>query len=411
MRVSRKEFIKRFAFGALGIASGTGALGPLASGMLAEPKEGKKARTIKKSGKTERAVIIQFGGGCRFTESFGDTDHLYTPVLANLMAQGTLFNNVWYEGIGHHYSSTAGLITGTLQEHPNDFTNEGPTVPTIFESFRKKSGAPKTSAWLIPQGANFNRIGSAEDPEFGKEYAGLIVWSGLARNKKLASLLKRYREDGDFALSQLTPDDDPVGKFYRKKGQAIPPDKQKLLIERLTEMIRSIDPEAMDFLIEQSSQPNELGEDNDSQNAFFAINVMKEFAPKVLMVNLVGMDIAHQGYWSLYVNGIKNADRLTGEIWEAMNQIPAYAGKSSLFIIPDFGRSGDGRGLNGFQHHNGGDEACQHIGMLVLGPETEPGAVVKNHIESRDLAPTVAKLLGFDLPKAEGEALRQLAYR
>ena len=47
---------------------------------------------------------------------------------------------------------------------------------------------------------------------------------------------------------------------------------------------------------------------------------------------------------------------------------PEYAGNTTMFILPDFGRDSDyDAGGNGFQHHRTGDAACRTTWMMALG--------------------------------------------
>src|SRR5258708_14498073 len=52
------------------------------------------------------------------------------------------------------------------------------------------------------------------------------------------------------------------------------------------------------------------------------------------------------------IDGIRRTDRLCADLWKTIQRGPEYAGKTTLFILPDFGRdSDDDAGGNGFQHH------------------------------------------------------------
>ena len=53
------------------------------------------------------------------------------------------------------------------------------------------------------------------------------------------------------------------------------------------------------------------------------------------------IDIAHAGAYSLYVDAIRRTDRLCLEVWQAAQSEPEYAGNTTLFILPDFGRDAD----------------------------------------------------------------------
>ncbi len=56
---------------------------------------------------------------------------------------------------------------------------------------------------------------------------------------------------------------------------------------------------------------------------------------------------------------------------------PEYASKTTMFILPDFGRDSDiDSGGNGFQHHRTGDALSRTTWMMVLGPGVRQNVVV-----------------------------------
>ena len=53
------------------------------------------------------------------------------------------------------------------------------------------------------------------------------------------------------------------------------------------------------------------------------------------------------------------------------------AGKTNLFILPDFGRDSDNdAGGNGFQHHRTGDALSRTTWMMAMGPGIRQNAIV-----------------------------------
>jgi arylsulfatase A-like enzyme len=130
---------------------------------------------------------------------------------------------------------------------------------------------------------------------------------------------------------------------------------------------------------------------------------MDRYAPGLLWITLHDMDIAHAGAYSLYVEGIRRTDRLCSEIWSAIQSNPEYKDKTELLILPDFGRDSDfDAGGNGFQHHRTGDALSRTTWMMALGPNVRQNATVDRRIDSLDLAPTLAELLGFSTSGLSG---------
>jgi len=132
-------------------------------------------------------------------------------------------------------------------------------------------------------------------------------------------------------------------------------------------------------------------------------------APSLLWITLHDIDIAHAGAFSLYVDAIRRSDRLCSEIWNTIQSEPEYAGKTNLFILPDFGRDSDtDPGGNGFQHHRTGDALSRTTWMIAIGPGIRENVVVDRPVESIDLVPTLGAQLGFSCPLARGHVLSEI---
>jgi len=80
-----------------------------------------------------------------------------------------------------------------------------------------------------------------------------------------------------------------------------------------------------------------------------------------------------------------------------------------LIVVPEMGRDGDPSG-NGFQNHRSGDESCRRLWLLAVGAGVPRGMVSPRPIRTLDVAPTVARVLGFKMPEGEGRALSELAF-
>ena len=106
----------------------------------------------------------------------------------------------------------------------------------------------------------------------------------------------------------------------------------------------------------------------DELSVYIVRQLMRQVAPSLLWITLHDIDIAHAGAYSLYIEGIRRTDRLCAELWKTIQSEPEYAGNTTLFILPDFGRdSDDDSGGNGFQHHRTGDALSRTTWMMALG--------------------------------------------
>jgi hypothetical protein len=136
---------------------------------------------------------------------------------------------------------------------------------------------------------------------------------------------------------------------------------------------------------------------------------MREVAPSLLWVTLHDIDVAHTGAYSLYLAGIHRSDAICAELWKTIQSDPEYKDRTNLLILPDFGRDSDtDAGGNGFQHHRTGDTLSRTTWMIALGPDIKQNMIVDRRIESIDLTPSVAALLGCDASMAYGKLIGEL---
>jgi arylsulfatase A-like enzyme len=147
----------------------------------------------------------------------------------------------------------------------------------------------------------------------------------------------------------------------------------------------------------------------DELSVYIVRQLMRKQSPSMLWLTLHDVDIAHSGAYSLYVEAIRRTDRLCGELWQAVQADPEYAGNTTMFILPDFGRDADAEaGGNGFQHHRTGDAASRTTWMMVLGAGVRRGVVYDRPIESIDLVPTLGSMMGFSPKLAQGRPIQEL---
>ena len=148
----------------------------------------------------------------------------------------------------------------------------------------------------------------------------------------------------------------------------------------------------------------------DELSLYIAKQVMRQLAPSLLWVTLHDIDIAHAGAYSLYTDAVRRSDRLCGELWTAIQSNPEYKGRTTMFILPDFGRDSDGdAGGNGFQHHRTGDPLSRTTWMMALGHGIRENVTVdRMMVEPVDLVPTLGRVLGCNARFATGRPLPEV---
>jgi hypothetical protein len=144
----------------------------------------------------------------------------------------------------------------------------------------------------------------------------------------------------------------------------------------------------------------------DELSVYVMRQLMRQFAPSLLWITLHDMDIAHSGAYSLYLEGIQRTDRLCAEIWQMIENDPEYKGRTTMLILPDFGRDSDfSPSGNGFQHHRTGDPLSRTTWMMALGPHIRQNRTVDRPLDSLDLVPTLGAMMNFETPTAKGKPI------
>jgi len=340
----------------------------------------------------QKAVVVTFGGGARDEETFAPEGQVNIPhMLGELIPQGTFFTQVVNHGILGHYVATASLATGAYETF-NNFAQTPPANPTVFEYFRKDLKRPAHDAWIVAPSNGFNRIGASDRRGYGPELGAEVLLP-----KQLLAAAMGGKSGNDYEHLLRDNYESPLYTSTVGGGGG----SHDVEIEKVADILKlSVD----DFTTHARSlaSPDEL-------SVFIARQLMRQLSPSLLWITLHDIDIAHSGAYSLYLDGIKRSDRLCGEIWKAINDDPEYKGRTTMFILPDFGRDSDfSPGGNGFQHHRTGDALSRTTWMMVLGPGVRQNAVVDRPVDSLDLVPTLGGLLGFSPTYAKGAPLREV---
>jgi hypothetical protein len=364
---SRRDFLRQ--------ATGAALVAPSALRAMA-------ASTAKK------AVVITFGGGARDDETFNADSRDNIPrILAELAPRSTFFTQVINRGILGHYVATASLATGVYETF-NNFAAVSPANPTVFEYFRKDLKRPATDAWVIAPSNGFNRIGESDHRDYGKG-----LGAGVILPKRLLAAALANNGAADF--NHLLRDNYESTSFSPVVGG------NDVELKQLADIFKV---SVADFITHAKSlaSPDEL-------SVYIARQLMKRLAPSLLWITLHDIDVAHSGAFSLYLEGIKRSDRLCADVWKTIQTEPEYANKTTLFILPDFGRDSDiSPGGNGFQHHRTGDPTSRTTWMMVLGPGIRENHIVERPIDSTDLVPTLGTLLGFSPSLCHGQPLLEV---
>ena len=338
------------------------------------------------SARKRKVVVVTFGGGARDQETFAPDGQENIPhLLRELAPQSTFFTQVVNRGILGHYVATASLATG-VYETINNFASLPPESPTVFEYFRKDLKRPASDVWVVAPSNGFNRIGESSHHSFGSGWGAQVILPKYLLGTATSGL-------GDYGHLLRDSYETPL-YAPELSGNIFELEQLETILKLSVEDFRA---HALTL-----SSPDEL-------SVYIVRQLMRQFAPSLLWVTLHDIDIAHAGAYSLYIEGIRRTDRLSAEIWKAIQSEPEYAGKCTLFILPDFGRDSDeDAGGNGFQHHRTGDVISRTTWMMALGPGIREGVVYDRPVDSIDLVPTLGSMMGFTASLSRGKPITEI---
>ena len=345
-----------------------------------------------------KVILVTFGGGVRYAETFAPEGLHNIPRLRDLKSEGLFFHTCVNAGVLSHYNSTSSIVTGNWQR-VDDFGFDRALSPTLFEYYRKASGAGPTDAWAVCTNKSFASMGAAKDRDYGEPFGANVVLPKQLLLEAVEGVVKRDLAAGvanrDNVLRQLenilNAGYEGIGWTIFRGGRELDKSVKETLTRSLVEYIYG--PEA----------PNS----GDELTFFITREIMREFAPRLLLVNFWDMDVAHWGAYSLYLQAITKTDSLCGMLWDEVQANPAYKDQTTLLILPELGRDGDFDTANGFLNHRSGDASCRNVWLMALGAGVSKGEV-ERPIAHVDLCATAAEMLGVHAGDIAGEPIREL---
>ena len=332
-------------------------------------------------------IVVTFGGGARDQETFAIQGQENIPhLLKDLAPQSTFFTQVMNQGILGHYVATASLATG-VYETLNNFSAVPPEHPTIFEYFRGDLNRPSSSAWVVAPSNGFSRIGESDCRSYGSGKGAKVILP-----KQLLSTVSPMNQ---LDYGHLLRDN------YETPFYTAPIGGGDAELRQLEDVLR--------LSVDDFRRHARVIESPDELSVYIVKRLMQQESPSLLWITMHDIDVAHSGAYSLYVEAIRRTDRLCSDLWGAVQADPEYAGNTTMFILPDFGRDADDDlGGNGFQHHRTGDASSRTTWMMALGAGIRQGVVYDRPLQSIDLVPTLGAMMGFSPKLSQGRQIPEL---
>jgi hypothetical protein len=161
---------------------------------------------------------------------------------------------------------------------------------------------------------------------------------------------------------------------------------------------RDIATPRMAFLDDLQDQVMSLWEEGRSDAITFnlALEYLKSQKPRLLYIALgESDDWAHARRYDRLLDYIHVADGFLKTLWETLESIDAYRGRTTLIVTTDHGRGVTGKD---WVDHDEGVKGSEDIWIAVIGPDTPDRGEVAPHptVHQADIAATLARFFGLD---------------
>lgn len=389
--------------------------------------------------KADHVVFCLFAGGVRNFESVHKVDGNLMPNMLSgseaisgdiagamdflaplggspLQTAGTLFKEFRYaQGPTGHFNGHTTAITGTYTT--TDLNIKAPPKnPTIFEYYRKHN-SPTMSAlnswWVSNALGPYPALNFSTDSNYGALYGANYVQPLSLISQPAYNVLGTPK---NFNTGQTTSSSKFRNILNKNFGSQYKPGDAG--IENTSADALTLETFISNCYANELSggynDPWGVGANvmnNDMRNVFFAENIITNFKPELLVVNMQDVDICHSDFTG-YCNNLRKADYALAHLWQTIQSTPGMANNTVLIAAPEHGRNEtsntlmDAQGRYALDHTGeivNGRSLSREIFCLMLGPT---GIVKQNQListeqgESIDIVPTIADILGFysDIP-------------
>jgi len=138
-----------------------------------------------------------------------------------------------------------------------------------------------------------------------------------------------------------------------------------------------------------------------------ARTIMDRDHPSLSYVLFAHVDAqGHTADTAKYLTSIHDVDSLIFLLWKKIQSDPIYQDQTTMIITSDHGRHDDNHG--GWQAHGDYCHGCRHIPFLAIGPDVKVDTAIDIARDQIDITPTVAHLLGFSVPLAQGTVMSEM---
>ena len=335
-----------------------------------------------------RKVVLATLAGVRRKETLAATEPDNIPRLrGELMPRALFYENCVNEGVTSHFNTISSILTGVWQ-HVDDWGRDLPRNPTLINYLRRQLHLDATQTFVVTSNKALTaNIGAGGNVILTKQ---LLI---EAVERIVLGFSRRPRLDRELLLGELT---EVMQQDYERIGWEVPgpastmePRLKQTFLTALADYMKGPD--------------NAMS--GDELTFLVSAEVLRRVEPALLMINFSDVEVAHFGVYSAHLAGIRNTDAICLRLWNLLQSLPAYAGQTTLVVMPEFGRDPDGSTTNGFFNHRTNTEENRVTWLMVLGPAASRPAYVRKPVRHVDVAPSLGAFLGVECTESVGEML------
>lgn len=340
----------------------------------------------------ERVVLVVLGGGVRGREMLRRPD--LCPTLAAIRAAG-FGGDGWTAGGADPTDATKAILCG--RDVP--VVTPGrvrPTSPTLLEVVRKARGLGPDAAWFASYAdGEALDLATSDAPGYGPAFGPRIAHGEGPFGEPLRGLFRLFGRPNpttDRTWAHLATLRAATAKESLARGVGAGPGAvpETLRLERA--LLEEVDRRAADL---GGAAPL------DARAVRAGITVLRVFRPTVLVIRLGQADAGRTGV-AAYEEVLRLNDAEIGRLRAAIAADPVLARSTALVVTGDLGRDAERNAEGGYGRGDGSPDQTT-VAVVGEGPGLRRGAVPRGPHATRDLAPTLARLLGATMPTPPGE--------
>jgi hypothetical protein len=374
------------------------AAGLLVAGLILPPA--RADHSVRVALASEHKVLLVVIGGVRRAESFSREGLENIPHLTqDLLPRSLFYAHARNEGVTAHFNAISSILTGNWQR-VDDWGKLAPTTPTIFEQFRKATRANRSDTWMVASNkALTGLVGASSASGYGPEYGANVIFpkqlmltavEEALRSGRTANMADREKVEAELQNALEGSNFEGLGWNVFDAADQLDPRVESSIKTAIANFVHGGGPTSGDEL-----------------TFFMTREVMRKFAPSVLTVAFSDVEAAHFGSYSLHVSGIRTADRLVHQLWQEVEANAEYRGKTTMLVLPEFGRDPDGSSTNGFFNHRANEDSTRDTWMMALGAAVDRPQIVERPIRHIDVCPTLTEILNCKGIESQGAKLTE----